>query len=334
MRIILSLFLSSCLLCFIQCTPDKTATKQVATGDSAIDKLGRLIEEDPENHTLLYDRAQLNYKASHFDEAIEDLSAAIKTDSLVPQYYHLLSDVYMDYYRSKDALLIMTEAGELFPKRIPTLLKLSETQLILKQNEESLLTVARILTLEPNNTEGHFMTGMNFRAMGETDRAIAAFQRATAQDPELLEAWLIIGELFESKKDPRALEYYDTAINLAPDNPSTWHSKAFYLQNNGKDDEAIAIYKKIAGQVDKSYLDAYLNAGILYLTKDSIDQALDQFDIMAQIKPQDYRPYFYRGLCYEAMGNIGAARADFQNCLNLNPDFSRAKQAMDNLSNS
>ena len=169
------------------------------------------------------------------------MKAAITLDSLVPEYYHLLSNAYMDYFRSRDALNTMVDAAERFPKRIPTLLKLSETQLILKQNEESLFTVAKILTIEPDNAEGHFMKGMNFRAIGETDRAIAAFQTVTELDPEILDAWLLIGDLFEQKGLPIAKEFYEAATRIAPDNINVWHSLAYYLQNNGEDQGALDL---------------------------------------------------------------------------------------------
>jgi len=331
MKLLLKVALGIAIFALLQCKADTSKEKVVSEGEAALDKLANLIRKNPMDHRLLYDRAKLSFDNGNYDQAILDMKNAIEIDSMVPEYYHLLSDASMDYYRSKDALLAMQKAGEVFPKRIPTLLKLSETQLILKQNEESLYTVARILTIDPNNAEGHFMTGMNFRAMGETDRAINAFQKATELDPDLTDAWLIIGDLFEQKGEPIALKYYEAAINSDPDNPATWHSKAYYLQNNGKDDEAIAIYKKISS-VDKNYLDAYLNAGILYMTKDSLDQALEQFEIMASVKAQDHRAYYYRGLCYEKLGNISAAKSDFQNCLNLKPDFEKATQAMHNLS--
>ena len=332
MNWILKVALSIAILALVQCKADTSSvSKVISEGEAALDELNTLIKKNPTDHKLLFNRANLRYNDENYDQAILDLNKAIEIDSMVPEYYHLLSDAYLDYYRSKDALQIMQKAGDVFPERIPTLLKLSETQLILKQNDESLFTVARILTIDPNNAEGHFMTGMNFRAIGETDRAINAFQKATELDPEITDAWLIIGDLFDQKGDKRALDYYEAAINSDADNPTTWHSKAYYLQNNNRDAEAIAIYKKI-NTIDKNYLDAYLNAGILYMTQDSVDQALEQFDIMASIKAQDYRAYYYRGLCYEKIGNISAAKADFQNCLNLKPDFEQATRAMHNLS--
>lgn len=311
------------------CKPEGDA-KIVSTGDATLDQINEVLRTDSTDHRLLFERAQLYYNKGDYDASIADLILAIDLDSSVYQYHHLLSDAYLDYYKSRDALRVMEQAADQFPKNIPTLLKLSETQLILKMNEASLMTLARLLTVDDQNAEAYFMMGMNFRAVNETDRAINAFQTATELDPELLDAWLILGELYESKNDPQALQYYEAAINVDPDNPSAWHSKAYYLQNNDRIPEAIDIYKKI-NTIDKYYIDAYLNAGILYMAMDSLVPAYEQFNIIANLEPQNHLAYYYRGLVNKARGNLKAAQADFQNSVNLNPEFSKAQNALMNL---
>jgi len=333
MRFIFQILVFSSLVLAVACKPEPSASKVTSTGEAALDKLNAIVAKNPDDHSILFERAKYQYDQKDYDGTINDLKAAIGLDSLVPEYYHLLSDAYIDYYRSREGLNTMVTAAEKFPERIPTLLKLAETQLILKLNDESLLTVAQILTIDPDNAEGHFMTGMNFRAMGETDRAINAFMKATESDPDLVDAWVLIGDLFEQKGEPVALRYYTTATEVAPDDPTTWHAKAYFLQNNGDDAGALEIYRKI-NIIDKNYTDAYLNAGILYMSSDSLDKSKEQFDIMAKIQPQNHLPYYYRGLIYEAEGNISAARKELQNCLNLSPDFEGAKKAMMGLSNS
>ena len=316
-------------LAFISaCKPD-SKTAQVENSTSSVASEIEILE-DPE---ALFARANSYYNKEDYDRAIADLEKAIKSENPKAAYYHLLSDCNLDYYRSKDALMNMEKAAELFPENIPTWLKLSETQLILQQLEPALISVAQVMALEPDNPDAHFMKGMIFRAMGEGDRAINAFQTTTELDPEFTDAWLFAGELFEEKGLEIALDYYNGAINSSPDNITALHSKAFYLQNHNQDMEAIKIYKQI-NQIDKNYMNAYLNTGILYMTMDSLDKAMEQFNIMAGIQPQNHLPYYYRGLIYDARGDISAARTELQNCINLKSDFSKAKNALLNLSNS
>jgi tetratricopeptide (TPR) repeat protein len=298
-----------------------------STGNAALDKLNNLISKDSTDHTLLYERAQLYYENRYYDGVIEDLNKAIAMDSLQPGYYHLLSDAYMDYFKSKDALITMEQCVDLFPKRIPSMLKLAETQLILKQYDSSLQTCSNILSINAQNGDAYFLMGMNLRSMGDIPRAKNAFRKATEFDPELTDAWIILGQIFEDESDPRALDYYDAAINIDRENPLPWHSKAYYLQNAGRVEEALDIYRQI-NIIDKTYLDAYLNAGLIYMSMDSIENAFEQFDIMVKTKPQFYLSYYYRGMAHENMGRLEAAKEDYNTSLRLNTKFDKAQRAL------
>ena len=329
MRSIYSILVFGIFL-FASCNSSNDGAQNKKTGNAALDQLNELIAKDSTDHSLFFERAKLYYDNSYFDGAIEDLEYAIELDSLVPEYYHLLSDSYLDYFRSKEALLTMEKCVSLFPKRIPSMLKLSETQLILKQFDNSLQTCSNILTINPQNAEAYFMMGMNLRSTEDIERAKVAFRKATELDPELIDAWIILGQLYEDENDPKALEYYDAAVNIDMENPLPLHSKAFYLQNNGDVNGALEIYRQI-NIVDKNYLDAYLNSGILYMSMDSVSQAFEQFDIMCKIKPQLYLSYYYRGMAHEAMNNFEQAKADYTTCLKLNTKYSKAQIALNEL---
>jgi len=329
MRIYSIIILVSIFL-FVSCDNKDKSQLPKETGNEALDEINRLIQSDSLNHSLYYERAKMYYDNSYFDGAISDLEKALLFDSLQAEYYHLLSDTYLDYYRSKEALLTIEKCVKLFPERIPSLLKLSETQLILKQFDNSLQTCSNILTLNPQNAEAYFMMGMNLRSIDDIPRAKDAFRKSTELDPELTDAWIILGQIYEDEKDPQALDYYDAAINIDMKNPLPLHSKAFYLQNNDRVPEALEIYRQI-NLVDRSYLDAYLNSGILYMSMDSIDRAFEQFDIMCKIKPQLYLGYYYRGMVYESMGKKELAKADFNSCLKLNTKYAKAQQALNEL---
>ncbi len=318
----------SAILFLQACKPEVEKAK--STGDAALDQLNELVQSDPENAALRVQRAELLYQKNSFDEAITDLQVAISIDSTKAQYFHKLSDVFMDYYQSRAALNIMEQAGERFPERIPTLLKLSETQVILKEYSESMQTVNNILALEPQNPDAFFMLGVTLTEQGDTTRAINAFQTAVENDPELIDAWLYIGGIYENQKDKRALDYYNAAISANPTSIEALHSKAFYLQNHDDIDGAIDIYNKI-NTIDPRYQPSFLNKGILYLELDSLDLAKEEFDILCGINPKDALGFYYRGVTHQLQGNIDAARQDLQNAINLNPDFDRARRAITDL---
>lgn len=304
-------------------TPDTT----VAADEPAIANLNRQIAANPGDASLYAARAELYYREDAFDEAIADLQHALTMDSVNVDYHHLLADVYMDYFQSRMALKTMQRAAALYPERIPTLLKLSEYHLILKQYDESMKTVDQVLRLDPQSAEGYFMLGMNLKETGDTIPAINAFQESVEINPELLDAWINLGQLHASIDGYLAEEFFDNAIELDPLNPYAYHAKADYLRDQDKLTEAIELYRKIA-QIDSQYEEAYYNAGLLYMELDSVALAYDQFDIALQVDPLHIRSYFFRGYAAELMGRVEQARSDYRHALRLAPDYELPKEGL------
>ena len=315
-------------MAIISCGGEEKKSKgPVSTGDNLVDQLTQQITDAPNNAELLFQRATVLHEKEEYEASIRDLEKAMSIDSLKPKYYHLLSDNYMDYFKSRKSLDVMEKAGRLFNERIPTLLKLSETQMLLSQHENSVFTVNEILRLDPQNNEAYFMLGMNFRAMGQLDKAINSFQTAVENDPEMVDAWLILGELHERNGTGNPMKYYENALTVSPDNPQVMHSMAFHLQNSGDIPGAIKLYKEISSK-NRQYTDAYINAGILYIEQDSLEQAFEQMNILAGVQPENPFAYYYRGVIHKAYGNYESAEIDLQNAINLQPLFTQAKEEL------
>lgn len=315
-------------LIYISCGGREANKKTVtSTGDNLVDQLNLQLEKSPDDIDLLYQRASVFFEKDEYEASIQDLEKAMKIDSLKPEIYHLLADNYLNYFRSREAMSTMEKVVRLFPERIPSLLKLSEMQMILNQNQNSIFTVNEILRLSPQNNEAFFMLGMNFRAMGDIDRSINSFQTAVENDPEMVDAWMILGDLHEKKGSKDAIKFYDNAINVAPDKPEVLHSKAFYLQNHGDIPGALDLYKQINIK-SPNYTDAYLNAGLIYIEQDSLDLAFEQMNLLAGVAPQNPLAYYYRGLIHNAYGNYEAASIDLQNSINISSDFTVAEELL------
>ena len=132
----------SLLLIFSGCKEDKRTpdTEESVDASSPSQLVTKELIADPENPDLYIARGKVYYDQGDYDLAIDDFNAAISLDSTKAEYYHLLADGYLDNNQSRDALEVMNKVVEKQPERIPSLLKLSEFQLILKQYGELLYT--------------------------------------------------------------------------------------------------------------------------------------------------------------------------------------------------
>lgn len=318
------------LLVFMACKSEKD---KVATyHDAALDALTAAIKKDDKNPKLYFDRAKKFYEKEMYDLSIVDLKKAITLDSVNVDYYHLLSDVYLDHYNSKEAFNTLLKVLDLYPERVPSLLKMAELKHILEDYDGSLLTVNEVIRIDGQNAEGYFMLGINFKVLGDTTRAINAFQTAVELNSGLTDAWIMLGELYEAKKDPKALKYYESGILSDPSSMQALHAKAYYLQNNGDISKALGIYKQII-LTDKSYEDAYLNAGLLYLELDSLDRAFEQFNILTGVAPTNYMGFYMRGVVQEKNGNSNEAKKDYESAYNLNKEDKKVFDALEKIKN-
>jgi len=310
-------------------TKDNSPTQQLGkTGVPGIDKLTDQITQNPEDPKLYAARAEAFYKNEGYDYAIVDMAAAMKIDSTNADYHHLLSEIYLDYYKSRLALQTMKRCVALYPKRIPSLLKLAEIQQILKMYDASMMSIARIMKVEPDNPEGFFMIGLNHTLMGNKDASIRSLQKCVELDPDHTDAWILLGKIFSEDGNPLAEQYFENAILTDSENADVLYNKASYLHDNDQLDQASSLLKKII-KVDPQYAKAFDRLGVIYMERDSADQAITNFNIAVNVDPEFGVAYYHRAYAFETKGNLEAAKADYERILKFNPDYENAKKGLE-----
>jgi tetratricopeptide (TPR) repeat protein len=300
----------------------------IITGNPVIDDLNKKIAENPKEDSLYAMRAAAYYKDNIYDQAIKDMAKALSIDSTNAAYHHILADIYMDNNDSRMALRTMERIVSIHPERIPSLLKLAEVQFIVAQYKPSIETTAKVLQLDPQNAEGFFMQGRNLAALNEKERAAAAYKKCTSLDAEHIDGWVELGHLLNEKKDPAALQYFQTAQRIdSTDVPAIFGEATFYTQKNQLD-KAIEVYKK-AIAIDHQNADAMYNIGLLSMDLKKFKEAKDNFNICTQVDPQYVMGFFYRGVCNEELGLFAEAKKDYEQTVTLSPNFERGRKALE-----
>ena len=327
---ILSLFV--CTLWLLS-SCGNTSSEQ-SNQNPALEEFNTLIKKNPSDPDLYFNRAKYFLGKESFKNAISDFEKARKLDSLNAKYYIDLSDAYLFDLQSKKAVNTLEKFTGLSPGNIPVLLKLTKLHYTLQQYDLGILTVNEVFKVDLQNAEATFLLGALLRAQGKTEAAVNALQSAVELDPEIIDAWILLGDLYDAAADPDALIYFNNALSIDPNNVQAIHSKAFYLQKNiqKKVDnesimEAIQLYKSIH-KIDSTYSDAYLNAGILYLEVDSIPAAYQEFDQLIQQYPNYHLAYYYRGISNELLNKSDQAIEDYEYSLKMSPNFQKAKDAI------
>lgn len=315
----LTLLISSCK----NTENNSSESTTIVTGNPAVDKLSSDIKSDPKNSELYYERSIAYANMEAFDNAIGDMQVAMKIDSLRPKYYAHLSDLFLNYYRSKQALQTLQVATDRFPTNIPLRLKYGELLITLNQSQKAVQVLSSVMELDNQNADAFFLMGILMQSLGEDEKAKKALKEVVSIDPEITDAYILLGELYEKDNPKLALRYLENAITVDPQNINAIHSKAFFLQNNNRVPEALDLYRQI-NVLDPNYVPAFLNAGILYIEENELDKAYEQFNILVGIEPTDHLGYFYRGYTEKLRGNFKKAKQDIEQSLVYKDDYQKA----------
>ena len=302
---------------------------QELQADPELTQLTALLEKQPNNDSLLYLRARTYYKLDAFDEALSDLERAMRRDSMQPAYYHLLADVLIDYARPNDsrrAIEVLKLASQRFPDRLPTLLKLSEFQLIVRKHGDALATLDKILQRDPQNAEAFFMAGRVALDKGDTTNAIASLQKSVKIDVDNADAWFFLGRIYSLRNNTVAVQYFDNALRVDSSYLEAQEFKAAFYKRRREYDKAFALYRDLILR-DPDYANAYFDMGAIYLQQDSFSKAYDNFNIAVKVDPIFVKAYYYRGVASEKMGKLDAALADYKQANGMSPEYLDAKEA-------
>jgi tetratricopeptide (TPR) repeat protein len=159
--------------------------------------------------------------------------------------------------------------------------------------------------------------------MGDTTKALSAFQTCVEQDPKNADAYLEIGLLLHERKDKMAAKYLDNAVKA---NPKAHRSHSTPRDSHGGESTisgAHQAFKRII-EVD------YKNEEALYAPRGQLSadglctSGVQIFRHGHTDGPKYAEAYCKKGRCAEQMKHNEEARSLYQQCLNFKPDYKLA----------
>lgn len=314
----------------IACVDQKKQDEDQIVKSPALTQFDQLIDLHPQSADLFLRRGQEFYAMEQYKAAIKDLTKAIDLDPHLFEARQTLADAFLQDMQSRMALETLEESVEIHPDSVHGYLKLAEFQLILKRYDEALRSLSTVQTLDPNNADAYFISGMLFKEVGDTSKAIYQFQMATRENPKLADAWINIGQLLEAAKDPEAIRYFNAGLLVAPENKVLLRALAQYLARQGDFSHAKSTYEALL-YVDSDDSEAYYDLGLLYLEEDSLEHAQKHFNYAIKTDPRFARAYFYLALTYEWMMDTSQSLFYYRQAHNLNPQDQDAVDAIERL---
>lgn len=136
--------------------------------------------------------------------------------------------------------------------------------------------------------------------IGKEKEGLEIIHSVIDKDPYNADAWMLLGEIYEKQGDtPKALEAYDFAITIAPEQFSAYYSKAaiFYQKDDFK--QVIEIYHEAEEFVDDFELtNVYQYIGEAFERLDDFDSAELYYKKSIEADKENPEPFYLLGVLY------------------------------------
>lgn len=294
---------------------------QVEAGNAnyaeAIDGYTAVIEADPTFANAYLGRALAHSSGfGDYTSAIPDLEQAVMIDPNYAEAFSYLGQFNFFDANYDDVEMNLLRAIELNPADLDARDTLADYYISFGTydlaNEQYILMLEQSDNLEPDQVyELWIGKGYTEEAQGNIDTAFETYQSAIELNPERVEAYASIGNMYVYRDMyDDALSYLDTAYDKVSDDSDIVYNRGLAHLGLGNYTEAINDFERTL-QLDPAYTLAYIGRGRVYTALENYVSAVADFGQAIARDEDDKRAYYWRGLAHYEDVNYELAIDDF-----------------------
>jgi tetratricopeptide (TPR) repeat protein len=230
----------------------------------------------------------------------------------------------------KDTLQWLQETLTAHPDSLKTRIKLSNRLKSKGSLDAALMPLEDGLRRDSTLTVLHNLKALLLLEKGDSAGAIRSLVQSINIQPEQTDVHLELGHIYAAQKNKSALTVADFLLSQSTD-PSlqsqSRYLKGVYYTNMGMRKEAMMAYDEIILN-DYTFLDAYLEKGILQFEERQFNEALKTFDKALTISNTNPEAYLWTGKCLEALGRKSEALDFYKKTVGLNVGLKEAEEGV------
>lgn len=232
-----------------------------------------------------------------------------------------------------DSLAMLRGLVEKFPDSLEARALLSQW---LERNQgvdSALRPILQGLALDSSQPFLYNRKAVLMLARGDTATAIRDLLQSLNREPEQTDVHLELGFLYAAQKNKNALVVADFLLSQAEEpllKSQARYMKGIYYTNAGMKKEALAMFNEVIIN-DYTFLDAYLEKGILLYNDKKYADALKTFDKALTVSNTNAECYLWAAKCLEAMGRKAEALDFYKKTVGLNAGLKEAEEGVGRL---
>lgn len=218
---------------------------ELGNDEAALEAYRRALRARPNDIDTRVAIINLLTRSGRLDDVVEEYRALIRAAPREPEFVIRLAQLFNETDRRDEALRLLRDAGRRNPSDGALHQRLAS--LYSSWGEEALYAeeVALLVRIDPNDAGHVIALGSQQFAAGDRDRAMETWRRViTSEGDRALGHATLGGILADHDLLPQAIEAYDEAVRLAPDNLDYVRGLAAVLERNHEDEQAERQWRR------------------------------------------------------------------------------------------
>ncbi len=238
-------------------------------------ELDTVIEKRPADTKVRALRISVLLKLNNPEAALADAKLLVETEPEVSWHVFRLAEIYFATREYDKALPLYKQLEVEKPESVQVLNRIVGIYMLQKEQDKALAAADTFLARYPDNPKAVIVKAKVYLSQGYLDLA-ENILLPVADKGEDVTVLAMTAELYKAKKNgEKAVQYYQKALELVPDNIGIMMKIADFHLNSGDHPEAIKYYEKVLEQKD-DFLPAMNNLAYLYgESGENLERALE-----------------------------------------------------------
>jgi len=219
--------------------------------DEALSKIDRVLDKNPDNQVLRFERAMILIDSSQADKAEAELRRIVAAQ---PDFYDaqrvlgrvLLDRAGNDRGRIDEALQHLQAAYRLNPDDLSTGVAVSQLLSSIGRTAEAERVLAQLLERAPDQRALNYNYAQILTKLGRGNESKQYLERAVLLDPTFAPAILQLVDIYQKENDyEKAAEVLQPLAEEDPMNLDLQRQQGYFYLRAGKSDKARAVFKAL-----------------------------------------------------------------------------------------
>jgi tetratricopeptide (TPR) repeat protein len=233
--------------------------------------------------------ASISLEAGQYRSAENHATTALRLEPSNLEGNKLLSEALFHQNNYREAYAQLQSAKNLDPLDSELHLMLGKVAYARHMYRDAYASLTRARSLGASNSDVYLYLGLTQFNLENMEDSESNLKLALFKNDREIKAWQALGRVYTKKKEwDKALEAFERALELDPENKGSILGISFVMMNSGRFDEAIARLERLRSRSDTPPMTFYY-LGHSYMRASMFERAAESFRTFIEVWEGDVR---------------------------------------------